>query len=177
MSHPRAKPVDSTWKYVQKPITLPSALWFSTILSCLDIAVASSLVSLPPLPPLQSILSNVARMTLLKQKAGHVTPLLRAFKGFPFQRKSQKCSPWPTGSCMVWHLLPPCHITLIPTSGPLHLLPTPSPILHIYMAHSLTCFEVLLRCHPLGEAFLDHSEKQPLLAPATIPFPCFIHSP
>lgn len=76
---------------------------------------------------LQSVLSNVGRITPLKQKAGHVPPLLRAFKGFPFQRKSRKSSPWPSGPSLVWHLPPPCLVTLVPASGPFtHCLPSPS---------------------------------------------------
>lgn len=50
----------------------------------------------------------------------------------------------------VWHLLPPCCITLIPTTEPLHLL-CPL-ILCIYTAHSLIplsfCSDVIFLVRP-----------------------------
>lgn len=50
----------------------PSLLWSSAVVSCLEMAVGSSLVCLPLLTPLLSILSKAARMTPLKQETGHV---------------------------------------------------------------------------------------------------------
>lgn len=177
MFHPRAKPVDSTWRYVQKPIPLPSALWSSTILSCLDIAVASSLVSLPPLPPLQSILSNAARMTPLKQKAGHVTPLLTAFKGFPFQRKSQKCSPWPTGPAWSGSCYLPAASPSSPPQGLCTCCPHPPPS---YTATWLTlslalrfCSDVTLLVRP--SLTTQKSRPSSLLPPSPFPALSVLH--
>lgn len=48
----------------------PPPLWSRAVLSCLHMAEASSLVSLPALPPLQSILSNAASKSPLMQKTG-----------------------------------------------------------------------------------------------------------
>lgn len=66
-------------------------------------------------------------MTPLQQKAGHVPPLLRAFKGFPFQRRSRKSSPRPAGPSLVCV----CHLPAVSPSSPpqglcTHCLPSPS---------------------------------------------------
>lgn len=155
MCLPTAKPLSSTWKYTLNPVTLPPTLWSSTILS------ACTMPWLPPSSPclhsLTTVYSqNVARMSPLEQKAGHVAPLPRVFKGFPFQRKNKKCSPWP--ACLAPATSLPHHPH--PHHRAFALAVPPHPMhLHGSLPHS---FEFLLRYHLLGEAFLDHSKKQPL---------------
>lgn len=88
----------------------------------------------------------------------------------PLKRSHFKSSPWPAGPSLVWHLPPPCPVTLVPASGPLHSLAS-LPILHIYMAHVSPAFEFLLRCRLPGEAFLDHSKKAAPLHSLSLPYP------